>query len=426
MVSLRRSFGWSLVGGLGYNLTQWLLVVALARWGTTTMVGQFALAQALSAPVFLTVGLNLRAVRATDVRRRWSAKQYRQLRTLLNGVSIFLVCAIALLIGLRGTALVVVLVLSLAKSAEATSQMVYGFFQIRSRLDLVSRSFLLRAALGAAGFLAGLWATGALPQACVGMVVGWTIVYLAHDRPQERRLLESDGPPPLASGDRRSRSKATLASLAWKAAPLGADAGAGSLANNMPRYAVQSQLGTAQVGAYAALAYLGQVATMATGALGDAMIGRLAIQAERRDARAFTRSMVILLSFGAVMSGLAVAGAWLIGDPVIRVLLGAEYVNQPLLIWLMVGACTTTFQRGMGRGLQALHRYSWVLIVDVVTLMITAVTVPLLVKQFGLPGAAAGVAIAFATGAVVSSCMVGYVVRSMRAAPPALPTTMSS
>ncbi len=129
-------------------MVQWVLVVVLARLGTKEMVGQFALAQALSAPVFLTVGLNLRVVRATDVRRRWTTSQYRQLRLALNAVSIVVALGIGFVFGLSQNALLVLLMICLGKSAEATSQTLYGFFQLRDRLDLVSRSLLLRALLG--------------------------------------------------------------------------------------------------------------------------------------------------------------------------------------------------------------------------------------------------------------------------------------
>src|SRR4051794_37379557 len=77
-LSIRRNFSWGLVGNVAYSLVLWLLIVLLARLGTTQMVGEFALAQAIAAPVFLTLGLNLRAVRSTDVRRVWSSRQYGQ------------------------------------------------------------------------------------------------------------------------------------------------------------------------------------------------------------------------------------------------------------------------------------------------------------------------------------------------------------
>jgi O-antigen/teichoic acid export membrane protein len=411
-LSLRRNFAWSLAGNFTYNMVQWVLVVVLARLGTKEMVGQFALAQALSAPVFLTVGLNLRVVRATDVRRRWSTGQYRQLRLALNAVSIVVALGIGLAFGLSQNALLVLLMICLGKSAEATSQTLYGFFQLRDRLDLVSRSLLLRALLGSVGFVVALVITDGLVEACAAMAAGWTLTYLLHDVRHEAALLRTDDPPARRTED----PPGTLWSLARKAAPLGVDAGVGSLATNTPRYAVQHLLGTGQLGAFAALAYLAQVVAMITGALADSVIGRLAREADRRDHRAFVRTLGILVAFGAAVSTVAGLLALVLGGPVIRALLGAEYVNQPVLVLLMAGAGLVTLQRCLGRGLQAAHRFTGVLAVDVLTLAGTVAAAVVLIPAFGLRGAAATLGLGFGVGCLLAVVLLVGVVREMRGA----------
>ena len=391
---LRRNFAWALVGTATYNLMQWVLVVILARLGTSSMVGVFALGQAIAAPVFLTVGLNLRAVRATDVRGTWSPEQYARLRQVLNLVSIMLTMAAAVVFGLRGAALATVLALSLSKSAEATSQTLYGFFQRREHLDLVSRSMLLRAVLGPAGFVLGLVASGQLVVACLGLALGWVVTYLLHDRPAEQRLLRDEPAPAPTAG---------LRDLARKAFPLGLDGGVISVTNNVPRYTVHAVFGTAALGSYATLAYLGQVVAMVTGSLADSLIGRLATQAEAGNRRGFVRSMRQLLAFAVATGLVATALAALVGDPVIRLVLGEEYVNQPVLVLLLAGAGLVTVQRCLGRGLQATHRYRDVLLVDCVTLVAALVAALVLVPAFGLPGAAATLGCGFGVGAVAGA-----------------------
>ncbi len=70
-LSLRRNFAWNLLGETSYSLGQWLLLVLLARLQSPEIVGQFAYALAVTAPVYLLVGLNLRVVQATDARAVW-------------------------------------------------------------------------------------------------------------------------------------------------------------------------------------------------------------------------------------------------------------------------------------------------------------------------------------------------------------------
>ena len=68
-LSLTRNFSWTLIGTLElYAFCQWGMLVVLAKLCSTLMVGQCALALAITAPVFVFVGLNLRTVQVTDAR----------------------------------------------------------------------------------------------------------------------------------------------------------------------------------------------------------------------------------------------------------------------------------------------------------------------------------------------------------------------
>ncbi len=231
------------------------------------------------------------------------------------------------------------------------------------------------------GFVVALVITGGLVEACAAMAAGWTLTYLLHDVRHEAALLRTDDPPARRAED----APGTLWSLARKAAPLGVDAGVGSLATNTPRYAVQHLLGTGQLGAFAALAYLAQVVAMITGALADSVIGRLAREADRRDHRAFVRTLGILVAFGVAVSTVAGLLALLLGGPVIKALLGPEYVNQPVLVLLMAGAGLVTLQRCLGlRTAGRPHRFTGVLAVDVLTLAGMVVAAVVLIPTFGL------------------------------------------
>jgi O-antigen/teichoic acid export membrane protein len=172
-------------------------------------------------------------------------------------------------------------------------------------------------------------------------------------------------------------------------------------------------LGSAHLGAFVALAYLGQIVAMFTGALADSVIGGLARLADARDAKGFTRLLGLLVSFGAFVSTVSALGAWLFGEQIVRLLLGPDYVNQPVLILLMAGAGLITLQRCLGRGLQAAHRYQWVLVVDTVTLVATVAAGAFMIPAYGLVGASLTLGMGFGVGVLVAAAMLLRVVRSM-------------
>ena len=69
-VSLRVNFYWTLAGHVVAAGCKWLELTLLAKAGTRDMVGQFAYALALTAPVVMLTNLQLRAVQATDAQWR--------------------------------------------------------------------------------------------------------------------------------------------------------------------------------------------------------------------------------------------------------------------------------------------------------------------------------------------------------------------
>ena len=67
-LSLRANFVWILGGNFAYGACQWLMLVAIAKMGTPEMVGRFALAFAVTAPMFLFANMN--RIRASRHSRR--------------------------------------------------------------------------------------------------------------------------------------------------------------------------------------------------------------------------------------------------------------------------------------------------------------------------------------------------------------------
>src|SRR4051812_24810023 len=77
---VRRNLVSTLAGNILFSGTQWLLTVAIARLGSITMVGQYALGLAVCVPIFSFTGLQMRAVQATDCSGHYRFRDYLVLR----------------------------------------------------------------------------------------------------------------------------------------------------------------------------------------------------------------------------------------------------------------------------------------------------------------------------------------------------------
>jgi hypothetical protein len=94
-LSLRSNFAWVLAGNVVYAACQWGMIVALAKLGSTLMVGQFSLGLAIATPVLMFTNLHLRAAQATDARRLYSFAEYLQLRSVMTLAAIAAITTIA-------------------------------------------------------------------------------------------------------------------------------------------------------------------------------------------------------------------------------------------------------------------------------------------------------------------------------------------
>jgi len=116
---LRYNIGWTLSGNSIFALTQWAVVVLIARVGSPEMVGSYALALAITAPIFLFANLNLRAYQATDVEDAFQFGQYLTVRLLTSGIALSVVGGLCLFGVVKAGHVSVVLAVSAAKALTA-------------------------------------------------------------------------------------------------------------------------------------------------------------------------------------------------------------------------------------------------------------------------------------------------------------------
>src|SRR3712207_3013630 len=86
--SLASNASWTVLGDGVYAACQWGILIAVARLGDAEMVGRFALALAITAPVMLFCGLALRPVVSTDAKSEFEFGEYLGLRLLSIGVGL--------------------------------------------------------------------------------------------------------------------------------------------------------------------------------------------------------------------------------------------------------------------------------------------------------------------------------------------------
>src|SRR5437870_8827498 len=140
VASLRCNVAWALAGNLGYSACQWGVLVCMAKLGTATDVGRFALGLALTAPVITLTNLNLRLLQSTDAREDYPFSVYLSVRLIGTVLGLAAIAAMAFGLGYQGVTLYLILAVALAKAFEAVSDVVFGLLQKAENLRRVAVS----------------------------------------------------------------------------------------------------------------------------------------------------------------------------------------------------------------------------------------------------------------------------------------------
>ena len=389
-LTLRVNFLWTLAGNVIYAACQWGILIALAKLGTPQMVGEFALALAVTAPILIGAGLSLRSVQVTDALQEYEFRDYFSLRLLTTVAAVLAVAGVVWFSGYGRHAAVVILIVAIAKAFESISDIVHGLWQQHERMDLIARSLVLKGVLSLGVVTLGVYFTGDLRVAACGLALVWALVLLFYDARWAANVSGFARPLRLLWRPR------TLGALAWLALPAGVVMALVSFNINLPRYFIEHHLGTAQLGIFAAIAYPMVAGATVVGALGQSATPRLSQYYATGERRAFLSLLLKLvgLAFAIGLAGVLVIA--LAGRPILVLLYRPEYAEHVAAFLLLAVATALGYVASiLGYAMTAARYFRAQLPVFIFTTGATAVGCAILVPRQQLAGAA--LAIGFAT-----------------------------
>lgn len=326
-LSLRSNFVWMLSGNVVYAVCQWGAIVAVAKMGSSFVVGQFSLGLAVAAPVFMLTNLHLRAVQATDARRIYSFGEYLRLRMGLTLLGLIAISGIAYFGHYQRQTAFVILAVALAKAIETLSDIHYGLFQLNERLDQTGKSMMLRGSLSVLAVGIGLYLTRSLLYSCGGLALVWLAVLLLFDMPRGHGL--------LAESNQAATAGRSL-DLIRTALPLGFSTTMAALNLNMPRYFIDARLGERDLGIYSALAWSTVAMILVSDSMGHSAIPRLSRLYSADRLSEYRWLLWRLVAAGALFGTAGLVVGLCFGERLLALLYGTEYAAHYRVLWLLI------------------------------------------------------------------------------------------
>lgn len=337
-LTLRKNFIWTLFGSGTYAACQWGMVVILARMGGKDVLGQFALALAVTAPIMLFCNLEIRSIQVTDVRNLYNFYDYLTVRIFTATFGFIIILLMALMVFRDTQTIGAIVVLGIAKAFESINDIYYGLQQRYERLDRVARSMIMRGILNVLAFGVVYFILKSLAASIGSLAVINVMVLFFYDIPASRTL------PHYVIEKNYTKLFSFLSKIKIErcfnliilALPMGFATVLVSLNFNVPRYFIKYYLNTEALGLFVALAYFIIIGDMVVNAFGQASSPKLASYYSDNNIKSFKNLFGEMALFSFAIGFISVLGSLFLGHKILRLIYGPEFIaNSNIFPWIM-------------------------------------------------------------------------------------------
>lgn len=407
--SLRVNSVCALAGNIVYAACQWGMLVVLAKLGSPEMVGHFALAVAVTAPIIMLSMLQLRAVLATDAKSEYQFGHYLALRIATSVMAILLIAGVTFWSGYRPEVAHLVLAVGLFKAVEGYSDAYHGLMQKCERMDRVALAKVMKGISLLVTLTAVVVVTKSLLWGVTAMTIVSMLLLISYERVKAVCLLGAEHrnlSRPLWEWHR-------LAQLAWFALPLGVVMMLISLDINIPKYWIERELGERELGYFAAIAYLQVVSALVVGALGQTATPRLAQYYATGRYGEYLRLLAWMACIGILLGIGGITVAWGFGRELLTFLYRADYAQYSTeFVWLMAASGLAFVASVLGYGMTAARLFGVQVPLFAGLAALTALLCAWAVPQWGVLGVAYALVLVAIAKILGASAVVWWALRN--------------
>lgn len=375
----RRNVIWNMVGTLIYSIATILLATVVKRIMGIEAGDDFTIAFKLGQTL-LTVGyFEVRLFQVTDEREEYQFQDYFSFR-LITCVLMMLCCLVYLLVtGRSGAMYLLILTLCLFKMTDALADVFEGDYQKHERLDLSGKSLTIRTLASVAIFTAVLLAVRNTLIASAAMTVTAFLVICAVN-PRMRRAYGGK----RGFAFRRDKLRGLFSDCFFLA--LGA-----FLCNyilNGVVFAVDAHASDCNY-IFGALFMPTSVINLFSGMIFKPVLTTLTSYYDQHRYGLFLRLLGVLMGVAAGLTVICLAGAWLLGVPVLSLIYAVDLSPYKAeLLLLIVGGGLNAAGILVYYGLVVMRQQRRIFGCYLLTFLITCILPYALVKRMQIRGAA--------------------------------------
>ena len=367
-----------MIGSIFESALSFVLLIAVNRMAGETMGGIFTLAFSHAQLMYYIGTLEVRPIQSTDVRKKVPFSSYFSLRVLSCALMIAASLAYAFLMDGDPLKKQVVFLVCLYKTTEAMLDTFTAMYQQNDRIEYSGKCSVALVSLAMTSFIGTLAVTGRLEWACLALAAAGILTLLTYNRQVWKRFPEAK-----IRLEFRNAGKILASCL-----PLFICVFVMLYISNAPKYAINRYCTDVIQNRYSILFMPAFAINLLSQFVLRPMLTSMAQLWNSGETGRF-RGNLLRMSGGILgVTLLGIAGAWLLGIPVLRILYGVDLTaERSVLVWVMVYGGLNAVNVFLYDMIAVTRRQKWMLIGYAAAALMIFLLAPVMVQRGGMTGA---------------------------------------
>ena len=367
-----------MIGSIFESALSFVLLIAVNRMVGETYGGIFTLAFSHAQLMYYIGTLEVRPIQSTDVRKKVPFSSYFSLRVLSCALMVAACLVYAFLMDGEPLKKQVVFLVCMYKVVEAMLDTFTAMYQQNDRIEYSGKISVIRVSLTLAAFIGTLAVTGRLEWACIAMLAMGVLTLLTYNRQVWKKF--PDAKIRLEFGN----AGKILASCF----PLFVSVFVMLYISNAPKYAINRYCTDVIQNRYSILFMPAFAINLLSQFVLRPMLTSMAQLWNGGETGRFRRNILWMLGGILGVTLLGIAGAWLLGIPVLRILYGVDLTaERSILVWVMVYGGLNAVNVFLYDMIAVTRRQKWMLIGYVAAAVMIFILAPVMVQSSGMTGA---------------------------------------
>ncbi len=328
----KKNFSWLLIGNVFNAGARGALLVILAKLGQPADVGIFTTALSINTPIFMLADLDLRTILATDSKDQYSFSDYVALRvnTCFFSVCISFIVALVLAVffNLPIVSALVIVVMAVAKSVEALSDIILGLLQKNRCMDKIGKSLIIKAFLSCLMMALLFYFTKSVVFSTIGLAVAWATILLLYDMCNGRKIFQ----------DKLVFNSKAVKRLLKTSFPMGIVLMIWSLNLNIPNYFIGGYLGSDELGYFSSMFHLVIASDIIVNSLMQSELPTLATYYWEGRKKSFFKKLNKLIFIACLLGTVGVIISSCCGKLILTILFKEDYAARSNIFTLLMMA----------------------------------------------------------------------------------------